>query len=126
MMYSNYDEIPKEVRRYILDQSGARRIKQNSLAYCNELAEDYFEYEAECAELKKFALHVVRDGNKIVKTFESCDDVFVAFDQEIDYNIGTLGVTMVITQAGRPMRGYVNGKVINPATIYDGLGHFRG
>ena len=121
MRYSDYSEIPAKVRRFILDESGARRVKQISLAYCNELADEYFEYEAECAELKKFTLHVERNGSETVTDYQDLNDVMVAFDREIDYNIGTLGVTMVITQAGRPMRGYQNGKVIYPSTIYDGV-----
>ena len=60
MRYATYQDIPAKVRRFILDESGARRVKQISLAYCNELADEYFEYEAECAELKKFQLHVER------------------------------------------------------------------
>ena len=121
MRYTDYSEIPAKVRRFILDESGARRVKQISLAECNELAEDYFEYEAECAELKKFKLHVERNGNEIVTDYQDFQSAAVAFDREIDYTIGSRGVTMVITQAGRPMRGYVDGRVINPSTIYEGL-----
>jgi hypothetical protein len=126
MRYSDYSQIPAKVRRFILDESGARRVKQISLAYCNELADEYFEYEAECAELKKFTLHVERNGSETVTDYQDLNDVMVAFDREIDYNIGTRGVTMVITQAGRPMRGYADGQVVNPSTIYEGLGRFRG
>ena len=121
MRYTDYSEIPAKVRRFILDESGARRVKQISLAECNELAEDYFEYEAECAELKKFKLHVERNGNEFVTDYQDFQSAAVAFDREIDYTIGSRGVTMVITQAGRPMRGYVDGRVINPSTIYEGL-----
>lgn len=121
MRYTDYSEIPAKVRRFILDESGARRVKQISLAECNELAEDYFEYEAECAELKKFKLHVERNGNEVVTDYQDFQSAAVAFDREIDYTIGSRGVTMVITQAGRPMRGYVDGRVINPSTIYEGL-----
>jgi len=126
MRYATYQDIPAKVRRFILDESGARRVKQISLSYCNELADEYFEYEAECAELKKFQLHVERNGSETVTEYHNYDEVLVAFDREIDYNIGTRGVTMVITQAGRPMRGYVNGQVVNPSTIYEGLGRFCG
>lgn len=121
MRYTDYSQIPTKVRRFILDESGARRVKQISLAYCNELAEDYFEYEEECAELKKFKLHVERNGSETVTDYQDFQSAAVAFDREIDYTIGSRGVTMVITQAGRPMRGYVDGRVINPSTIYEGL-----
>ena len=127
MRYTDYSEIPAKVRRFILDESGARRVKQISLAECNELAEDYFEYEAECAELKKFELRVQeKNGHVTVTNHQSLQEALVAFDREIDYNIGSRGKTMVITQAGRPMRGYQNGKVIFPSTIYEGLSRYRG
>ena len=127
MRYTDYSEIPAKVRRFILDESGARRVKQISLAYCNELAEEFFEYEEECAELKKFELRVQeKTGHVTVTNHQSLQEALVAFDREIDYNIGSRGKTMVITQAGRPMRGYQNGKVIHPSTIYEGLGRFRG
>ena len=127
MRYTDYSEIPAKVRRFILDESGARRVKQISLAYCNELADEYFEYEEECAELKRFELRVQeKNGQVTVTNHQSLQEALVAFDREIDYNIGSRGKTMVITQAGRPMRGYQNGKVIFPSTIYEGLGRFRG
>jgi hypothetical protein len=127
MRYTDYSEIPAKVRRFILDESGARRVKQISLAYCNELADEYFEYEEECAELKKFELQVQeKNGHVTVTNHQSLQEALVAFDREIDYNIGSRGKTMVITQAGRPMRGYQNGKVIFPSTIYEGLSRYRG
>ena len=119
--YTSYADIPQEVRRYILDSTGERRVKRVPLPVCNELAEDYYEYEAECAELKKFQLQVMKNGQLTVTDYQDSRDAIVAFDREIDYTIGNRGVTMVITQAGRPMRGYQNGKVIYPSTIYDGV-----
>ena len=119
--YTSYADIPQEVRRYILDSTGERRVKRVPLPVCNELAEDYYEYEAECAELKKFQLQVMKNGKLTVTDYQDYKSAVVAFDREIDYTIGTRGPTMVLTQAGRPMRGYQNGKVIYPSTIYEGV-----
>ena len=116
--YTSYDQIPAEVRRFILDESGERRVKRVSLAMCNELANEFYEFQAECAELKKFELHVQRGRDTVVHKFTDFQSSIVAFDREIKYNIGSRGVTMVLLQAGRPLRGYENGRVIFSKSIY--------
>lgn len=127
--YCSYDEIPSEVRRFILDESGERRVKRVTLAKCSEYANDFYELKKQEEKLREFELHVQRNGSKVcVKKYQDFQSVAVAFDREIDYNIGSRGVTMVITQAGRPLRGYLNGRVIEKKSIYDGIttGEFYG
>ena len=128
--FRSYNEIPPEIRRYILDESGERRVKRVTLEKCSEYAREFYELKEQESRLRDFELHVQRDGCPLeVKKYQDFQSVIVAFDREIGYNIGSRGVTMVITQAGRPIKGYMNGRVIERRTsIYDGVssGEFYG
>lgn len=117
--YGCHAEIPTDVRRFILRETGERRVKRVSIELCNELANEFFEYEEENEKLKDFELHFQRKGgNVVVKKYQSYKDAAVALDREIDYNISCKDVTAVITQAGRPLRGFENGRVIFEKSIY--------
>jgi hypothetical protein len=118
--YGCHAEIPTDVRRFILRETGERRVKRVSIELCNELADEFFEFEEENERLKDFALHFQRRGEKspTVQKYQSYKDAAVALDRVIDYNISCKDVTAVITQAGRPLRGFENGRVIFSRSIY--------
>ena len=119
MQFKRYEDIPAKLRRVILEETGVKRVKRVSLALCNEILEDYFAYEQENEKLKEFELHLQKSGGSvIVKKFQDYKSAAVALDREIDYIIGSRGVTAVITQAGRPVRGYENGRVLTTRSIY--------
>ncbi len=118
--YNSYDQIPAEVRRYILDETGERRVKRVTLDLCSELATDYYQYATEEVSLKKFQLHFQRlDGVVNVKNYDNYKSAALALDKELDYNINSnRDLTAVITQNGRPVRGYENGQVLFSRSIY--------
>ena len=118
--YHSYDQIPAEVRRFILDETGERRVKRVNLELCSELAMDYYQYSQEEAELKRFQLHFQRsDGVVHVKNYDNYKAAAVALDLELGYNVtSNRELTAVITQNGRPVRGYENGKVLFRHSIY--------
>ena len=118
--YHSYDQIPAEVRRYILDETGERRVKRVNLDLCSELATDYYQYATEEESLKKFQLHFQRrDGVVNVKSYDNYKSAALALDKELNYNINSnRDLTAVITQNGRPVRGYENGQVLFSRSIY--------
>lgn len=126
-MFKTYEEIPAKFRRIILQETGETRVRKVPMALCIEIIEDHLAYEKENEELKNFELHVQRKGERVRKmTFDNYKDAMVALDREIDYKLSTRDVVAVITQAGRPVRGFKNGQVMTPQSIYDGLGSSHG
>ena len=99
MYYGCHAEIPADVRRFILRETGERRVKRVSIALCNELAEEFFEFEEENERLKEFALHYQRRGEKspTVQNYQCFKDAAV----------------------------FENGRVLFARSIYDGLSASR-
>lgn len=110
-MFKNYEEIPANYRRIILQETGYKRVKQVPLELCAEVISDHLQYEQDMKELMDFELIVQSQGNEVTEVFKTSKDAFVALDRAMDYDIRNPNVNAVIRQAGRIVRAVINGKV---------------
>lgn len=120
MLFKSYADIPANYRRVILDETGEKRVKRVPLEVCNEIIQEYQELETENERLKEFELQVQRTNGSIrVSKYSRLSDALVALDRELDYTTNQKSITAVITQAGRPIRGFLNGQILTPWSMYD-------
>jgi|TARA_B110000908_G_C9812557_1_gene253610 hypothetical protein len=115
MLYNDYNEIPANLRRVILDETLEKRINKVPLSLCNRIIDDYERHEAEMETLRHFSVQYKKGS--VTKTFEytSGQEALTALDQMIGYDDRDLSVVAVLKQADRVIRGYFNGQWIVPA-----------
>ena len=115
MLYNDYNEIPANLRRVILDETLEKRINKVPLSLCNRIIDDYERHEAEMETLRHFSVQYKKGS--VTKTFEytSGQEALTALDQMIGYDDRHLSVVAVLKQADRVIRGYFNGQWILPA-----------
>ena len=115
-MYANYDEIPADHRRIILQETGDTRVKHVPLDECNYIIEDYLR---EDSTLKCFTIEAVKDGNRLFYEANSYEEADLISDSIIEFG-DRPDVVMVVKQNGRFVRGYVKGRMVYP-TGYKGF-----
>jgi hypothetical protein len=115
MLYNDYNEIPANLRRVILDETLEKRINKVPLSLCNRIIDDHERHEAEMETLRHFSVQYKKGS--VTKTFEytSGQEALTALDQMIGYDDRDLSVVAVLKQADRVIRGYFNGQWIVPA-----------
>ena len=115
MLYNDYNEIPANLRRVILDETLEKRINKVPLSLCNQIIDDYTRHEAEMETLRHFSVQYKKGSVTKVFEYTSGEDALVALDQLIGYDEKDLSVVAVLKQADRVIRGYFNGQWILPA-----------
>lgn len=113
-MFKNYEEIPANYRRIILQETGYKRVKQVPLELCVEVISDHLQYQQDMEELMNFELRYKKpDCEEVNEVFKTSKEAFVALDRAMDYDI-TTPIIAYVKQADRVVRAIIGGKV------YDG------
>jgi hypothetical protein len=115
MDYKSHDEIPAKYRRVILDETLLKRVSKVSLEECNEIIEDFIQFEKSCQSLQKYEVIVSRDGRTAKYEFTEPDDALRKLDEIIGYFTKDRNVKAILKQADRIIRGYINGRWVHPA-----------
>ena len=120
MRFMTHKEVPTKYRKYLLEETGERRIKGIDIRLVNELCDEFDDNETENEKLKDFKLHVQsRPGAEVrVLQFGSFKDAEVALDRELGYTLQNKKVTAVITQAGRPVKAFERGRILTTRSMY--------
>jgi hypothetical protein len=109
VLYHSHKEIPTKYRRVILDEVFEKRVAKVPLALCNQIINTHLEEQQEMETLKDFEVRVVKNGQEFVGNFKTLRDAEVYMDQMIDFG-EDLSPVMLLTQAKRTIRAFVNGK----------------
>jgi hypothetical protein len=112
MKYANHKEIPLEYRRVILDETLSKRVSKIPIDECNEIIEDYLEFQESNAALLNYEIQV-SDGRKL--NFRDPDEAFRALDAIIGvYPHKRTDIIASLRQADRLIRAYVKGSWYTP------------
>jgi len=107
--YRSHKEIPTKYRRVILDEVFEKRVAKVPLALCNEIINAHLEEQQELETLKDFEVRVVKDDKEFVGNFKTLQDAEIYMDRMIDFG-DDLSPVMLLTQAKRPIRAFINGR----------------
>lgn len=83
MRYKTHKEIPTKYRKVILDETLEKRVSKVPLVLCNEIIEDYLEFEKSTESLKKFKVTIKRNGKFITHEAHDPEDALVILDREV-------------------------------------------
>ena len=108
VFYRSHKEIPTKYRRVILDEVFEKRVAKVPLALCNEIINAHLEEQQELETLKDFEVRVVKDDKEFVGNFKTLQDAEIYMDRMINFG-DDLSPVMLLTQAKRPIRAFVNG-----------------
>lgn len=112
MNFVNHKEIPPEFRRVILDETGLKRVSKVPIEECNEIIEDYLEFQESNAALQNYEVHV-SDGRKL--HFKDPDEALRALDAIIGvYPQKRTDIIAYLKQADRLIRAYIKGRWYSP------------
>lgn len=106
--FRSHKEIPTKLRRVILEEVFEKQVKKVPLELCNEIIEEYFREQEELESLKDFEVQVVKNGDEFSENFKSLEEAEKFMDYVIDYG-DDLSPVMLLSQAKRPIRAFING-----------------
>jgi len=110
--FTDHKDIPLEYRRVILDETLLKRVSKVPLTECNEIIEDYLEFQESNAALQNYEV-IVNDGRKL--TFRDPDEALRALDAIIGiYPHKRTDIIAYLKQADRLIRAYIKGKWYSP------------
>lgn len=110
--FTDHKDIPLEYRRVILDETLLKRVSKVPLTECNEIIEDYLEFQESNAALQNYEV-IVDDGRKL--SFRDPDEALRALDAIIGiYPHKRTDIIAYLKQADRLIRAYIKGKWYSP------------
>lgn len=110
--FTDHKDIPLEYRRVILDETLLKRVSKVPLTECNEIIEDFLEFQESNEALLNYEV-IVNDGRKL--TFRDPDEALRALDAIIGiYPHKRTDIIAYLKQADRLIRAYIKGKWYSP------------
>lgn len=112
----NHNDIPAEMRHFILEETQEGRLKNVPIVRCNELIQEFVALEKELAKLKEFTVQYInRNGTLKVARFKNVQAAYVFMDKVIGHNIKKRNdIGMVCRQADRIIKVYYKGEYLDP------------
>ena len=113
--YKSYDQISAKLRRLILEETCETRVKNVSLATCNEILQKHFEEDQENESLKHYEIEFVKDGKQGTVIADTRQGALVEVDRILEYGENKdPSVVIAVRQAKRLINGYIKGQWIFP------------
>ena len=118
--FVTHRDIPKDLRIALRDLEGIDNVEDYSIVKINYLLNEYLKEQESLSSLKNYDIEYQYPEETKSRTahFNNLEDAFVFMDRLTNYGKGSC-VTLVLTQAGKPVRGYQNMKWIYPQNLYD-------
>lgn len=115
--YEKLREIPKELKSVLKERLGD--YKQYSMNLINDTLNSYEQEQTELAKFKDLTVEYKFPGKKTVTLKpDSIKQAYVELDRVTNYGEGS-DVAAIMKQAGRFVRGYMNGQWVYPRSMYD-------
>lgn len=118
--FKTHDEVTKELRAILLEQEGIDSITDYTIGKINALLNDLEDQSKELNKYKNYEIEFKNDLDKdsTKVKFNNLEEAFVHMDRITNYGKRS-DVTLLFTQAGRPVRGYARGIWVYPQNLYD-------
>tara|TARA_R110002153_G_scaffold27498_15_gene85432 strand:+ start:2060 stop:2542 length:483 start_codon:yes stop_codon:yes gene_type:complete len=118
--FQDHKEIPVPYRRYLLDYTSERRIKNIPIEICNELIQDFIQDNTVNEALKNFELTYRLTPNSPLElsTFNNIRSALDALDDLVSFETSTSVVVAMLKQNGRVVRGLWKGQEVFPRSMY--------
>lgn len=116
--YSQHREVSKEHKLLLKEMEGIDSIEEYTIGKINSLVNDILKEQESLNKFKNFEVAYSSDGVTTTKKFTTFEQALVFVDQLTNYGAGS-DIALVLSQAGKPIRGYHNRKWIYPRSIYD-------
>lgn len=118
--YVTHDQVPKEVKLLLKELEGIDNIQDYNISHINRLIAECENEANSLSKYKNYEVEYQGPGDRVSQKvkFNNLEEAFVCLDRLTNYGKETR-VTLILSQAGKPVRGYHNGQWIYPQNLYD-------
>lgn len=118
--FNSHNDVPKDLKVILFEEEGIDSITDYPIVKINSLLNEIERRSKELNKYKDYEIEYQDDSEKTstkVK-FNNLEDAFVCMDRVTNYG-KKKDVSLLFTQAGRPVRGYSRGQWLYPQNLYD-------